>query len=57
MIWTSDIAYIKTLKGTLYLAVILDVFSRKIVGWSMQRRMKDRLVIDAFKSAWTSKAR
>ena len=51
-LWASDIAYIKTLKGTLYLAVILDVFSRKIVGWSMQQRMQDKLVIDAFKSAW-----
>ena len=51
-LWTSDIAYIRTSEGTLYLAVILDVFSRKIVGWSMQSRMKDDLVIDAFKSAW-----
>ena len=54
-LWFSDIAYIKTLKGTLYLAVILDVFSRKIVGWSMQQRMKDSLVIDAFNSAWNSR--
>jgi putative transposase len=54
-LWASDIAYIKTLRGTLYLAVILDVFSRKIVGWSMQERMKDRLVIDAFRSAWNSR--
>ena len=54
-LWASDIAYIKTLKGTLYLAIILDVFSRKIVGWSMQKRMKDRLVIDAFKSAWNGR--
>lgn len=54
-LWASDIAYIQTLKGTLYLAVILDVFSRKIVGWSMQQRMKDSLVIDAFNSAWNSR--
>ena len=54
-LWASDIAYIKTLQGTLYLAVILDVFSRKIVGWSMQQRMKDSLVIDAFNSAWNSR--
>ena len=52
-LWTSDIAYIKTLEGTLYLAVILDTFSRKIVGWSMSKRMKDNLVIDAFNAAWT----
>ena len=54
-LWASDIAYIQTLKGTLYLAVILDIFSRKIVGWSMQQRMKDSLVIDAFNSAWNSR--
>jgi len=54
-LWFSDIAYIQTLKGTLYLAVILDVFSRKIVGWSMQQRMKDSLVIDAFNSAWNNR--
>jgi transposase InsO family protein len=54
-LWASDIAYIQTLRGTLYLAIVLDVFSRKIVGWSMQERMKDRLVIDAFNSAWDSR--
>lgn len=51
-LWTSDIAYIHTFQGTLYLAVILDAFSRKIVGWSMNKRMADDLVIDAFNSAW-----
>ncbi|MEA3414994.1 MAG: IS3 family transposase [Thermodesulfobacteriota bacterium] len=54
-LWASDIAYIQTLKGTLCLAVILDVFSRKIVGWSMQQRIKDSLVIDAFNSEWNSR--
>lgn len=54
-LWASDIAYIQALKGTLYLAVILDVFSRKIVGWSMQQRMKDSLAIDAFNSTWNSR--
>ena len=54
-LWASDIAYIHTSRGTLYLAIILDVFSRRIVGWSMQERMKDKLVIDAFNSAWESR--
>jgi putative transposase len=54
-LWASDIAYIQTLEGTLYLAVILDVFSRKIVGWSMSKRMKDSLVINAFNAAWISR--
>jgi len=54
-LWTSDIAYIKTFEGTLYLAVVLDVFSRKIIGWSMSQRMKDSLVINAFNAAWISR--
>ena len=50
-LWTGDITYIRTDEGWLYLAVVLDVFSRRIVGWSMDRRMKDDLVIAAFKNA------
>jgi transposase InsO family protein len=49
--WVSDITYIRTHEGWLYLAVILDVFSRSIVGWSMGERLKDDLVIRAFLSA------
>ncbi|WP_091176681.1 DDE-type integrase/transposase/recombinase [Paenibacillus sp. 1_12] len=37
--------------GFLYLATWIDVFSRKVVGWAMQTRMTDQLVIDAFKQA------
>lgn len=48
----GDITYIPTQKGYLYLAVFLDVYSRKVAGWSMGRRMKDQLVIDAFKQAY-----
>ena len=47
--WTGDITYIQTAEGWLYLAVVLDVFSRRIVGWSMNERMKDNLVIEALK--------
>jgi transposase InsO family protein len=50
-LWTGDITYIWTAEGWLYLAVVLDVFSRRIVGWSMNKRMTDDLVVTAFKNA------
>jgi putative transposase len=50
-LWTGDITYIWTNQGWLYLAVVLDVFSRRIVGWSMNQRMTDDLVVAAFKNA------
>ena len=50
-LWTGDITYIWTAEGWLYLAVVLDVYSRRIVGWSMNRLMTDDLVIAAFKNA------
>jgi transposase InsO family protein len=49
--WVSDITFIPTREGWLYLAVILDLFSRAVVGWSMDRRMKTELVTDALKMA------
>jgi putative transposase len=49
--WVTDITYIQTVEGWLYLAVIMDLFSRKIVGWSMSSRMKESLAIDALKMA------
>lgn len=51
-VWTSDITYIQTDAGWLYLAVILDLFSRQVVGWSMQPHMQSSLVMDALKMAW-----
>jgi len=51
-VWTSDITFIWTRQGWLYLAVFLDVYSRRIVGWAMKRRMTDQLVIDALKQAY-----
>jgi putative transposase len=51
-VWTSDITYIDTGEGWLYLAVVLDLHSRQIVGWSMQPRMQKGLVIDALRMAW-----
>jgi transposase InsO family protein len=50
-LWTGDITYIWTAEGWLYLAVVLDVFSRRIIGWSMNRRMTDDLVVAALRNA------
>lgn len=49
--WCADITYIPTQEGWLYLAVILDLFSRRIVGWAMNARMSQQLVIDALQMA------
>lgn len=51
-VWVGDITYIPTSEGTLYLAVFIDLFSRKVVGWSMNKRMKEELVIDAYLQAY-----
>ena len=50
--WTSDITYIETDEGWLYLAVILDLFNREVVGWSMKPHMRQDLVVDALRMAW-----
>ncbi len=50
--WVGDITYIPTDEGWLFLAVVVDLFSRQIVGWSMDERMKSSLVIDALRMAW-----
>jgi putative transposase len=49
--WTSDITYIRTKESWLYLAVVLDLFSRRIVGWAMSTRITSKLVIDALEMA------
>lgn len=50
--WTSDITYVATEEGWLYLAVVIDLFSRQVVGWSMKPHMKTALVTDALRMAW-----
>ncbi len=50
--WCSDITYVRTKEGWLYLAVVIDLFSRKIIGWSMADNMRKELVINAFNMAW-----
>ena len=46
-VWVSDITYIRTHEGWLYLAVVLDLYSRRVIGWSLQSRIKKELVLDA----------
>jgi len=46
-IWVSDITFIPTRKGWLYLAVVLDLYSRRVVGWSMSNRLDQQLAIDS----------
>ena len=48
--WASDITYVWTGEGWLYLAVVLDLFSRRVVGWSMQARLDRALVVNALRS-------
>jgi len=49
--WAVDISYVWTAEGWLYLAIVLDLFSRKIVGWSVSDRMKRGLAMDALQRA------
>jgi transposase InsO family protein len=49
--WVSDITYLWTDEGWLYLAVVMDLYSRAIVGWAMNKRMTQQLVIDALTMA------
>lgn len=49
--WTADITYVATGEGWLYLAAVEDLYSRRIVGWSMRSRIDSRLVVDALEMA------
>jgi len=53
--WVSDITYIKVEKGFVYLAVIMDLFSRKVIGWSLDTTMTNQLIIDALDMAVSSR--
>ena len=56
--WVSDITHIRTHEGWLYLAVIVDLYSRRVIGWSMQSRIKKELVLDALLMAvWRRRPR
>jgi putative transposase len=52
-LWLADITYVPTYEGWLFLAVVMDVFSRRIVGWSMRDDLKAELVVDALAMAVT----
>lgn len=54
-VWTSDITYLWTDEGWLYLAIVLDLFNREVVGWSLKPRMTADIVTDALTMAWFRK--
>lgn len=51
-VWTSDITYLWTNEGWLYPAIVLDLFNREVVGWSLKPRMTADIVTDALTMAW-----
>ena len=51
-LWTTDITYLWTMEGWMYLAVVLDLFSRQVVGWAMDKHMKVQLTLDALAMAY-----
>lgn len=50
-VYVSDITYIWTHEGWLYLAVVIDLFSRRVVGWSLNNRMTTKLIMDVLRMA------
>jgi len=54
-LWVADMTYIPTWQGVIYLSVVTDVFSRKVVGWQFGERMTSDLVIDALNMALTQR--
>ena len=51
-VWAGDITYIATDEGWLFLAVVIDLFSRQVRGWSLREDMTSHIVIDAWRMAW-----
>ena len=54
-VWVGDLTYIPTAEGWLFLAVVIDLLSRKVVGWSMRPDMQRELVLDALDMAWLAR--
>ena len=50
-VWAADVTYVWTQEGWLYLAVVIDLYARKVVGWAMDHRLTSRLVCDALRMA------
>ena len=55
-VWAGDMTYIQTEEGWLFLAVVLDLFSRRIVGWSLREHMRSELAVDALRMAWLQRS-
>jgi putative transposase len=55
-VWAGDMTYIQTEEGWLFLTVVLDLFSRRIVGWSLREDMRSELVVDALRMAWLQRS-
>ena len=54
--WVTDITYIKTQEGFAYLAIVIDLYSRRVIGWSLQSRPTTELVLQALLAAvWRRK--
>lgn len=54
-LWVADITYVPTWSGTLFLAIVLDVYSRRIVGWAMENHLKTELILTALNMAVTQR--
>src|SRR5215203_920993 len=54
-LWVADITYIPTGTGTLYLAVVLDIWSRRVIGWAMATHLRTSLVVAALDMAITQR--
>lgn len=55
-VWVGDITYLRTTQGWLYLAVFIDLFSRRVVGWQLSERIDAKLVCDALQAAMLMRA-
>jgi putative transposase len=56
VVWVTDITQVRTYEGWLYLAVIIDLYSRKVIGWSMKSTLETEIVLDALLMAvWRRK--
>lgn len=55
VLWVADITYVPTWAGFLYLVVVLDAFSRRVIGWAMGTRQRTQLVLDAMNMAVTQR--
>jgi len=53
-LWVADITFVPTAAGFLFLAVVLEAWSRKIVGWAMANHLRTELVLDAYRAATNS---